>query len=1633
MMNSTSPEDVTANGGAAKQPIKKKILVLETNVKAIDLEKLQPEDRKKYYDDMAEKDKNTPLEVYINMYDMLEDEIKMNEIQSNSLNTVPELMLRQAITQSYFLYYRKQGIKPYTPFKMLINVPPSSEIILEPIIEEIVVKQDILRAKKGGEEKKEKEKKEIEGGKFDPPQNNGIKIRFEHRVQCRMPSGKPYIAVPGEEVTIIALIIRPVCSSLGLRERQSIESKIVSTGYDVSSLASDCKKYFGGPDDTLPDDVLAASVLNPNESAKKTILKLYGSARSENETKRLPKSIFPYSIPDGSSVIDFKAYNTDNMRNIMQSVMQYVNWFQNYYLGPIATFGALDRMAFAINTVAEEKKEPVKQQVPQQETNKKPKIAKKSPLAKAIMGGDNALTRLNNDNALTRLGGNKIIDPNTALVQFYKNEVFGDVFPKFDKEKNAIITAPIPEILKRKQITDIIAVIENITSANISLGNPIAMIDDMRRIGAYDVFMSAITRGPDSQATKLGIQHLKLEYAMRDSQMMSAMSLKDESSKAAAYLRIIEKNFGKKRKEKVLDDLRIIFVKKSGDILSVLTKREAEIVVRDFKTRDEFEKSVTENKCPHVLNLVRFRSSTTLQQMKDNYFTLKKFFKKGTGELPRDRKVVLDERFFIKCFTCGFDILCPHVKELTEINTGIVDSKNTNTSNMIRDSMQRFLDNRDTKGNHFCSICAERIEGLNYYDTNAGDFDTEIFSSIKDELKTDMWKEITLIINTMHFGPSIKVSQIVSMSIAGIHEYIHEVENQLRLSRTNTADDIKNKKKLFIIMYSYAYLIHLIVTIGMKTGKSAAKNMTSGLSIGFVDYKGTAGNVSEYIKYAIIKIAKTKSSLIKSIPNITIDFIKNKIIDAYKLISTKGIEQITLTNENHYRLLLLDADPIYSYYYFATTMAANKMMSIKDKAANIQPIIGVPITKLDTIPSLFVRTHMVTLRKSKNPHFRNVDGALNGIKQIKFLSSSPAKEIRAAFADNFVLSYESFFEYVNILRDSGHKFPHRDLIHMFQSNISTRWSPLLNSTGEIYRSDSQLMGSVGVFDHIEGGRKENKEEREENEEEREEREENEGRRKEKENKKQISVNIPEKMKSYITKQIKLLSQRALLQEHYKVNYLLNVVSFYSSHNPYFVEQKIPLSSIYDEKGNTHKWSILVIEGEKIGGKKENNKVAEITGDFALKELNSGKYLQYKLIDRKCETCGVLRKHTETLSESKIMVAREEKVKISNFFKYFHNKCPIESPNGNVMHEWGTSNTCPKCKLNYSTLFRIYSKEAEEYYETYKKIFEEASVEIHSGDEKENLTVIPPKDFNSVEKVYSTWVFNYDLVIELSSLLKINQYMLSSIGSAEGVDYKDIISGKYIPSEPETTTDARMYNICSYTRHIIIEYEQLRNFASTEKPNQNVLESIEKSGIESHLIPNLGNLLPPAPGNWQLLMNYFEMKKKPRESITFALEIFVTVCLDIFRGNVSSLNKSIEAAEKGMLVAGMKKSVMKETKWNFAASNDQKIKKLRETFISTVMTSILKDEEMKTKPGDVNWKKLRKDKSLAVEDIMANDAYGDPNVEQDISEQPQSDAATGEKLQSEDKAFKNHFDIGDADQEEGVDVHTEDTGGAYALE
>jgi len=1613
------PPSSEITAGAAPAP-NKKILVLETSVKTIDLEKLQPEDRKKYYDDLAEKNKDTPLEVFISMYGLLEDEIKMNEIKSGSMSTVPELMLRQAITQSYFLYYVKQGIKPYNSFKMLIEPPPSTELILEPIIEELIVKQDILRAptfaRGGGGD--DANNARITGGKKIPPAINkaavaqgGIKIRFEHRVQCRMPSGKPYTTTPGEEVTIIALIMRPICTSLGLRERQSLESVMLSGAYDLSSLASDCGKYFEHPDDSIPDS------LNKNSSKhsgtlKNWILKEYGTARSETEMEKVKLSGIPYYIPKKSIVV-----STNDLRggSVLSDILGYIKWFQNYYLGDVANIGVIDRMSYAISVA-----------------QSAPAVPPMPPNKKRAKGGRGREKQSIIESAVVK-------SPMNNLIDFFSQEVVavGGVFS--GEKMKPIVTAPIPEILQRKQIMDVIAKISAITLSNISLGNPIAMIDDLRRIGAYRIYLSALTLGPDSKATKLGLQQLQLDYTMKNTQMKNAMVLKDESSKAAAYLRIINKNFGELRGKKVLHDLRNLSIKKSGDVLSALSKRESEIIVREYTNRINFEKSSIENKCPHVISLVRFRSATNIQQMKEQYNILRKFFKKGTGELPRGLKnVVLDERYFIKCAVCGFDILCPHVNELTLINTDINSGRDSKpTAEIVRDRMQKYLDDRDTKGNHFCSICAERIEGLNYYDTNLGDFDVETYSSIKDELKSEMWKEITLIINTMHFGPSIKVSHIVSMSISGIHEYIREVENQLKLSRTNTADDIRNKKKLFIIMYSYAYLIHLIVSIGGKASGKSPGGAMSGLSIDFIDYKGKAGNVSEYIKYAIIKIAKTKSALIKSVPNITVDFIKNKIIDAYKLISTKGVEQITLTNENHYRLLLLDADPIYSYYYFASSLAAGKMMSVKDKAGNIQNIIGVTITKLDTIPSLYSKTKMTHLDKGRNKNLGGVRGALSRIPQIKYLSAASKKDLHNAFTDNFIASYESFFEYVNLFRNSGSKFPHRNLIFGFQSNISTRWSPLLNSTGEIYKSDSQLMGAVGVFDHIEGGKVDSG------------------------NNVIASNTVDARMKLYIKKQTELLKQRGILQEHFRVNYLLNVVSFYSPYNPYFVQQIIPLSDIYDEKGESHKWTILVVEMQSPrtvvqGGAKKTNSttvasnvasaattvVEEITGDFALKELNSGKFLHYKLIDRKCEICGVMRSKVRSLSENKITAAREEKVVIGNFFKYFYNKCPIESKSGNVMHEW-VSGKCSKCNLNYSTLSKMYSEEGLKYYSEYKKVFEDALLEITEGDSvSAEIVTIPDKNYSPLDKIYSAWTFNFDQVVELSSLARVNQYAVSSIGAVEGINQKDILSGKFIPPEPESTTDTRLYTICSYIRQIVIEYGQLRNFASIDKPAQSASTAIEKSGIESHVIPNLGNLLPPTPGNWQLLINYFTMKKKPREAVSFALELFVTICLDIYKGVESSLAANIAVAENALLVAGMKKAVMREAKWgdsdrgakgdakgevrrDMSEGVDQKIKDLRSTFITGLLTSILKDEELKTKPGEVNWKKLRKDKSLAVEDIM--EEADDPNMAEDLPTQPTED---GEKLQSEDKAFKNYFDV-DVDPAESPEdfsnemVHVDD--------
>jgi hypothetical protein len=110
--------------------------------------------------------------------------------------------------------------------------------------------------------------------------------------------------------------------------------------------------------------------------------------------------------------------------------------------------------------------------------------------------------------------------------------------------------------------------------------------------------------------------------------------------------------------------------------------------------------------------------------------------------------------------------------------------------------------------------------------------------------------------------------------------------------------------------------------------------------------------------------------------------------------------------------------------------------------------------------------------------------------------------------------------------------------------------------------------------------------------------------------------------------------------------------------------------------------------------------------------------------------------------------------------------------------------------------------------------------------------------------------------------------------------------------------------------------------------------------------------------------------------------------------------------------------------------------MRELFVKNEIAKILKEEEMKTKPGEVNWNKLRKDKNMAVEDIMDKGKEEDPNIAADFGVETEE----GMKQEAEDKesdwgttddVFKNHFDV-DIDPSETIDdfeneISVDDTG------
>lgn len=358
----------------------------------------------------------------------------------------------------------------------------------------------------------------------------------------------------------------------------------------------------------------------------------------------------------------------------------------------------------------------------------------------------------------------------------------------------------------------------------------------------------------------------------------------------------------------------------------------------------------------------------------------------------------------------------------------------------------------------------------------------------------------------------------------------------------------------------------------------------------------------------------------------------------------------------------------------------------------------------------------------------------------------------------------------------------------------------------------------------------------------------------------------------------------------------------------------PLSNIYDERGRPHKWTIYVTEaGSEIkkgkGGKKDT-----------------------KIVDRKCEICGILESETHKLDEQKISDALNMNANIDNLFRFYELRCPEGESHS---FEGGKCTRCEKPESTSSD-----ATKAASYYEKYKVKFnqERQHMKAIRNRKRDEPTSVAPETVNTAAATYEKWSFELDNVIALSTLANqilkdtskkeaINQHTLMMIGASEGNLWNATRSETFIPVEPPIRGSTRAYKIASYIRMVIMDYNRLRKGGvSLDKSSRDISDLIEEKMGKTVFVSVASSFKEDIlDEDFSSAFKYFLLNKKPKEVIDFCIDYLCRLLLAVLSDDIIS------------------KVTHKTT-----------TQTLRQAFVMHELMKIFKSDSMIAKPGQFNW-------------------------------------------------------------------------------
>ena len=820
------------------------------------------------------------------------------------------------------------------------------------------------------------------------------------------------------------------------------------------------------------------------------------------------------------------------------------------------------------------------------------------------------------------------------------------------------------------------------------------------------------------------------------------------------YLILIKEKFGVERYNK-LDLTNLTLDKLHNEIVRTGSQADLAKLKQLYNIHMKNIDSATKNTCEHLLVLKQMFKEVTRKSIADMLKKLERFY-----VLP------ITNTKFIKCKKCNLDIICPHIHHMILL-------KNKNLSfDAIYFHMKKFISEHNlTYHAYFCHICGEKI-----LDQTSDKFEDSTYGEAEDSIKHYLWVELTRLYTKFNFVYPIPQAKFINDAISECYPVVRQFESLFIKRKMRISDEADPRLNLYALITLFAYIMIM---------HQEKITYFEGEEIKPSDKVAT---VAEKL---LTFMSKRYYSLLTKIENITNEYIVTRFREAYQLLS------LSYTPEDHvpvhielfrritstpmYKFLLtiakihgmvpiLKCDPMYAFetiFKQPLKELSKKLISTNDRNKEIQIFSQYIFTHL-RFPEVDRTSKFAILHKdilnlqpimayqhtfkgggttaesddeeiSLDPMSADIqltDSKLSIELKNNYRSLGPMHAVHVNKARKTVQDYKNFLDKI-YSKELGYHW----LLAPYQYDyLATLFNYLDVYTLSQYQSKNKKLNI-------------------------------------------IDENLPEPLQNFIKNELILigLSRLKLLVPTWKTE----------SINPQmFVKEEKPLSVVYDEKGNKHKYDIYVFK----------NKI-----EIPKSKIKTDRLPKMEFVDLKCSICGVLQSQAGQLDQKKVKANTELKFQIDTFYIYFSIRCPEGG-----LHEYNKEK-CKKCGLTFD-IKKVHNKltdnSAKNYYDKYQNKFNILKEKIYTESQKNYISKIKKSSKkDQIKKV--NWECNLGIVQQVAKLLNIHQTLLINIGNLEGKKVQEVIQ-----TNEEVVVESKLSSKIDIVKALMItilnQYSKLRN-------------------------------------------------------------------------------------------------------------------------------------------------------------------------------------------------------------------------------